>query len=185
MVELNSQYFSIQLSCEIKHLLSQIEVLDKIPMEEILIIEDCIKRYEGAPEKMLVEDLCALDKLSEEKISELLKERLERGESYTFVGDVLVSLNSNEFPNEFPRSVSRKRSKLFILKCKISKYYCRFTESIIANLVRTMLRTSSPLPIVHSKICSTMKSLSTFYSLARAILVKRHKCVVQLIICAT
>lgn len=55
---------------------------------------------------MLVEDLCAIEKLSEEKISDLLKERLEKGNSYSFVGDVLLSLNSNELPNEYPQSVS-------------------------------------------------------------------------------
>lgn len=99
-------FFSHQLSCEIKHLLSQIDVLDKLPKEEISIIEGCIKRYDAAPEKMLVEDLCAMDKLTEERISDLLKQRLERGDSYTFAGDVLISLNSNELPAQFLRSVS-------------------------------------------------------------------------------
>lgn len=99
-------FFIHQLSCEIKHLLSQIDVLDKIPKEEISIIEGCIKRYDADPEKMLVEDLCAMDKLTEERISDLLKMRLEKGESYAFAGDVLVSLNSNELPKQFSRSVS-------------------------------------------------------------------------------
>lgn len=69
-------------------------------------MEGCIKKYDETPEKMLVEDLCALDKLSEEKISDILKQRLERGDSYSFIGDVLISLNSNEMPSEYPRSVS-------------------------------------------------------------------------------
>lgn len=94
-----------------KHLLLQINVLDKIPKEEISIIDDCIKKYDHVPEKMIVEDICALDKISEEKISDLLKQRLEKGNSYTFAGDVLISLNSNDFPNEFPRSVSDAHSK--------------------------------------------------------------------------
>lgn len=89
-------------------MLSQIDVLDTIPKEEISIMEGCIKKYNGAPEKMIVEDLCALEKLSEEKISDLLKQRLEKGDSYSFIGDVLVSVNSNELPDEFPRSVSLK-----------------------------------------------------------------------------
>lgn len=87
-------------------MLSQIDVLDKLPIEEISIIDGCIKKYNQPPEKMLVEDLCAMEKLSEEKISDFLKERLEKGNSYSFVGDVLLSLNSNELPNEYPRSVS-------------------------------------------------------------------------------
>lgn len=55
---------------------------------------------------MYVEDLAALEKVSEEVIVEELKQRLSRGDSYTFIGDVLLSLNSNELPLEFPRSVS-------------------------------------------------------------------------------
>lgn len=73
-----------------------------------------MKKYHGAPEKMLVEDLCALDKLSEEKISDLLNQRLVKGDSYTFVGDVLVSLNSNELPDKFPRSVSSNKSIIYV-----------------------------------------------------------------------
>lgn len=65
-----------------------------------------MKRYDEQPEKMLVEDLCALDQTSEDKISELLKKRLERGDSYAFAGDVLISINSNELPKEFSRAVS-------------------------------------------------------------------------------
>lgn len=95
-----------QLSCEIKHLLSQIDVLDKIPREEISILNGCIKKYEEQPEKMIVEDLCAMDHTTEEKISELLKKRLEHGDSYAFAGDVLLSINSNELPEKFSRAVS-------------------------------------------------------------------------------
>lgn len=98
--------FDFQLSCEIKHLLSQIHVLDRIPREEIAIIGGCIKKYEQRPEKMIVEDLCAMDQTTEEKVSELLRKRLERGDSYAFAGDVLISINSNEMPKEFSRAVS-------------------------------------------------------------------------------
>lgn len=87
-------------------MLSQIDVLDKIPREEISILDGCIKRYEDPPEKMIFEDLCAMDQTTEEKISNLLKKRLERGDSYTFAGDVLISINSNELPEKFTRAVS-------------------------------------------------------------------------------
>lgn len=87
-------------------MLSQIEVLDRIPEEEISIMDKYIKKYDAEPEQMVVEDLSALDKLSEERISDVLKQRLEKGESYTFAGDVLISLNSNELPKEFSRAVS-------------------------------------------------------------------------------
>lgn len=55
---------------------------------------------------MIFEDLCAMDQTSEEKISDLLKKRLGRGDSYTFAGDVLISINSNELPEKFSRAVS-------------------------------------------------------------------------------
>lgn len=87
-------------------MLSQIDVLDKIPREEISILNGCIKRYEDQPEKMIFEDLCAMDQTTEEKISDLLKTRLGRGDSYTFAGDILISINSNELPEKFSRAVS-------------------------------------------------------------------------------
>lgn len=76
-------------------------------------MDGCIKKYDTEPQKMLLEDLCALDKITEERIADLLKERLSNGDSYTFVGDVLISLNSNELPNEYPRSVSYAHINLF------------------------------------------------------------------------
>lgn len=87
-------------------MLEQIDAVDRIPREEISIINGCLKKFDAQPEKMYVEDLCAIDKLSEEKIIELLKHRLTNGDSYTFIGDVLLSINSNELPDSFPRSVS-------------------------------------------------------------------------------
>lgn len=45
---------------------------------------------------MLTEDLAALDVLSEDEILDQLRERLQRGDYHTFVGDVLLILNPNE-----------------------------------------------------------------------------------------
>lgn len=70
------------------------------------VVKGFIKKYDVEPEKMYVEDLAALEKLSEETIIEELRQRMLKGFSYTFVGDVLLSINSNEMPAELPRSVS-------------------------------------------------------------------------------
>lgn len=87
-------------------MLSKISVVDRFPREEVTILNGCIKKFNTAPEKMIVEDLCAFNKLTEEKILDLLQKRLEQGDSYTFIGDVLISINSNEMPAEFPNSVN-------------------------------------------------------------------------------
>lgn len=78
---------------------------------EVAIVDGHIKKYNAERERMVVEDLAALDKLTEDKIINEIKERLLNGESYSFIGDVLLSLNSNELPNKYPRSVS------FLLHC--------------------------------------------------------------------
>lgn len=55
---------------------------------------------------MLTEDLAALDVLSENIILDELRERLQRGEYHTFVGDVLLILNPNEKHNIYGGYVS-------------------------------------------------------------------------------
>lgn len=77
----------------------------KSKKEEISIIRGYVKRYQQNPEKMFIEDLAALEKVSEESIADEIKSRLKKGHSYTFIGDVLLSLNSNEMPTDFPKSV--------------------------------------------------------------------------------
>lgn len=74
--------------------------------EEVAVVQNYIKKFNVSREKMYVEDLAALEKLSEEAIIDVLKQRLKRGDSYSFVGDVLISLNSNELPLEYTRAVS-------------------------------------------------------------------------------
>lgn len=74
--------------------------------EEVAIVQQYVKRFNMPREKMYVEDLAALEKLTEESIVDELRYRLENGNSYSFIGDVLVSLNSNDLPSEYPRAVS-------------------------------------------------------------------------------
>lgn len=100
-------------------MLAEISAIDRIPREEISILKGCIKRFDAPLEQMFDEDLCAVEnKLSEEKISEHLKYRLANGDSYTFVGDILLSINSNEMPTKFPRSVSDNLILCFMFSCR-------------------------------------------------------------------
>lgn len=73
---------------------------------EVSIYKDTIRKPESQTEKMIVEDIAALDKISEERVLDELQIRLENGDSYTYVGDVLLSLNSNDLPSEYERCVS-------------------------------------------------------------------------------
>lgn len=90
-----------------KHLISQVDGCKwTTKKEEVSIVRGFIKKYDTDPEKMYVEDLAALENLTEENIIEELRHRMKKGFSYTFVGDVLLAINSNDMPKEFPRSVS-------------------------------------------------------------------------------
>lgn len=73
--------------------------------EEVSICRGYIKRFETKPERMYVEDLAALENLTEDTILEELRHRCTKGFAYTFIGDVLLAINSNEMPSELPRSV--------------------------------------------------------------------------------
>lgn len=80
----------------------------KTPSEEVAIFKGGLKRYSELPTKLFVEDLCALTSINETAIIDTLKARQTQGNSFTFVGDVLVSLNSNGNVEEFPLAVQQK-----------------------------------------------------------------------------
>lgn len=86
--------------------LADIDTKKVIKKPEISIYKDTMRQYESKPEKMYVEDLAALEKITEEKLLTELSNRIVLGNSYTFVGDVLLSINSNELPTEYDRSVN-------------------------------------------------------------------------------
>lgn len=99
--------FFVQFSCEIKHLVELVaEMARLIKRDEVSVCRGFIKRFEMAPERMYVEDLAALEKLNEDTILDELRHRTAKGFPYTFVGDILLSINSNEMPAELPKSVS-------------------------------------------------------------------------------
>lgn len=85
--------------------LGEINMENVVKKPEISIHKNMIRRHNTKPEKMYVEDLAALEKITEEKILSELNHRMTNGNSYTFVGDVLLSLNSNELPTEYDRTV--------------------------------------------------------------------------------
>ncbi|KAM7350914.1 STKc_myosinIII_N_like and MYSc_Myo21 domain-containing protein ninaC isoform 1-T2 [Cochliomyia hominivorax] len=75
---------------------------------EIFVDSGYIKRFEGKPERMYQEDLAAIENPVEETILENLRIRLEMGQSYSFIGDILLAINSNDLQNEFPIEFHQK-----------------------------------------------------------------------------
>lgn len=94
-----------QFSQELRTYLEEVGTLKAGKKSEVSIYKNIIRRPELVKENMIVEDLAALDKITEERILDELQFRMEKGDSYTFVGDVLLSLNSNEIPTKYTRSV--------------------------------------------------------------------------------
>jgi len=55
-----------------------------------------MEQEQQAPQKMLQEDLAAMEDLSEDKVVEELQKRAKFNQFYTFAGDVLVSINPHQ-----------------------------------------------------------------------------------------
>lgn len=73
--------------------------------DEVLVHGSYLKTHDNKTEKMHVEDLAALDRLTDESMLDELKNRYSLGEYYTFIGDVLLSINPNK---KGPISYDRK-----------------------------------------------------------------------------
>ncbi|CAH1130298.1 unnamed protein product [Ceutorhynchus assimilis] len=86
------------LSLEIKSLLEEVSKYKiKTKPQEMVIIEKFLKTtIDGKFERIVEEDLVDLPRVSEKMILSLLEERFKRKQFYTFVGDILLSINPNE-----------------------------------------------------------------------------------------
>lgn len=78
---------------------SDVETINFPSQSEAIICNGLLRTHDNKIEKLYVEDLAALEKLSDDTIFEEVKNRLKIGSTYTYIGDVLLSLNPNkEFP---------------------------------------------------------------------------------------
>ena len=73
------------------------------------------RSHEGKVEKLYVEDLAALERMNDDSILYELKNRFNIGASYTFVGDILLSLNPNKGLLAYDRKVGRNLTNARIL----------------------------------------------------------------------
>ena len=92
-------FFFFQLSQELKILHKDVETINFPSQNETIICNGLLRTHDSKTEKLFVEDLAALERLSDDTIFEELKNRMKIGSTYTFIGDILLSMNPNkEFP---------------------------------------------------------------------------------------
>lgn len=84
------------------------EAQDFYKEPEIFVDRGYIKRFEGKPERIYHEDLAAIENPADDVILDCLRSRMEMGHSYSFIGDILLSLNSNELENEYTPEFHQK-----------------------------------------------------------------------------
>lgn len=72
---------------------------------ESIVCKGFVQTHDNKLEKMYVEDLAALEPLSDDGLLEEMKNRLKIGETYSFIGDVLLSMNPNKQQPIFDRKV--------------------------------------------------------------------------------
>lgn len=72
---------------------------------ESIVCKGYIQTHDNKLEKMYSEDLAALEPLSDDGLLDEIKNRLKVGETYSFVGDVLLSMNPNKKPPTYDRKV--------------------------------------------------------------------------------
>lgn len=76
-----------------------VETINFPSQNETIICNGLLRTHDNRTEKLHVEDLAALERLSDETVFEEVKSRMKAGSNYTYIGDVLLSLNPNtEFP---------------------------------------------------------------------------------------
>lgn len=111
---------------------------------EIFVDRGYIKSFEGKPERMHEVDLAAIDNPVEENILENLRIRLEMGQSYTFIGDILLAINSNDLDNDFPMEFHEK------YKCKSRSENLPHIFAVADVAYQDMLHHKEPQHVVFS-----------------------------------
>lgn len=82
---------------------------------------------------MIVEDLAAIDDVTEDRIMTVLGERFKRGLYYTYIGDILVFVNPNVPIPVYGFKVSTRRCNFNIYQHSV-RATMYFDFSIIASI---------------------------------------------------
>lgn len=128
--------------------------------------------HDSEPVRMYVEDLAAIENLTEDTLLSELKGRMELGYFQTFVGDVLLILNPNEMEDLYTDTVSEKLGCRLVIFDTTLVFFLSITLNIIVSLVRTILLTSSQWRIVLIRMLFTTKHRSISCCLVKVAQVK-------------
>lgn len=86
----------LQFSQELKSFLKDVDSINFPQQPESLVHEGFIKNHDNKLEKMYVEDLAAIEPLSDDAILDEIRNKMKIGMSYSFIGDILLSMNPNQ-----------------------------------------------------------------------------------------
>lgn len=101
------QKLFLQLSQEIKLLLNDVDSINFPSQSETIVCNGYIQTHDNKLEKMFVEDLAAVEPLSDDTLLEVIRNRSKMGSNYSFIGDVLLSMNPNKTcPTTYDKKVS-------------------------------------------------------------------------------
>lgn len=95
-----------QLSQEIKLLINDVDSINFPSQSEALVCNGFIQTHDNKLEKMFVEDLAAVEPLSDDTLLEVIRNRSKMGSNYSFIGDVLLSMNPNKVCPTYDNKVS-------------------------------------------------------------------------------
>lgn len=108
---MNSVYYFYciyQLTQELKKIIDDLGISAKSSRSpEPTIRSNLLKTSQNTdPERMFLEDLAAMENLSEDLIIFELQERMALGQFHTFIGDILLIINPNENQDIYGDNVS-------------------------------------------------------------------------------
>lgn len=80
--------------------------------ESVLLNANTLKALDKSTQHLLVEDLAALDTLTDNSVLEELKQRFRNKDFQTFIGDILLPINPYEDCAIYGEEVSKVTNKL-------------------------------------------------------------------------
>lgn len=124
------------MSTELKKLVDDIKNADELSKTPERIIKNGLLITQGIsePETMQVEDLAALETLTEDNILAELQTKLVKGSSTSFVGDILLILNPNTSDDIYNETVSGPKIRTITIFVDCAENITIFFFSTIGNM---------------------------------------------------